>query len=156
MIFNQAYSFIFPLQISFFFKKNIHSRKDSHCKSRKNKKINEKLSHKFIMALEKLLRKLSFVIYRQMNSYSGPFMTQSPLLEQAAEILENVSGNPLSMQERKKLTIELSAILLKAANRSMTREERKIQKQLSRLMKDPIGKAFTTAMTDESFRSTSN
>ena len=43
--------------------------------------------------------------------------------------------------------------MLNEATRTMTSQEKKLQKQLTRLMQDPVGKAFTTAMTDECFRS---
>ncbi len=77
-------------------------------------------------------------------------------LDSANEILAGVKGRPLNMEERKKMAIELAAFMLEAATASMTSRERKIQKQLSNLMRDPHGKAFTTAMSDECFRSHDN
>jgi RHH-type proline utilization regulon transcriptional repressor/proline dehydrogenase/delta 1-pyrroline-5-carboxylate dehydrogenase len=76
--------------------------------------------------------------------------------EEAVEILENIKGHPQSVQERKKLAIRLASLMLEEAGRHMTPEEKKNQAQLSRLMKDPVGKAFTMAMTDECFRSSSH
>jgi RHH-type proline utilization regulon transcriptional repressor/proline dehydrogenase/delta 1-pyrroline-5-carboxylate dehydrogenase len=73
-------------------------------------------------------------------------------LEQAYEILNSVRGKPQRQQERKRLSVELAALLLRAANASMTREEETLYAGLSRLMQDPLGKAFTTAMTDQCFR----
>lgn len=83
-------------------------------------------------------------------------MDTSPYLEEASELLEKVRGQPMNLSDRQRQAIELSGLLLREASRCMTREERDLQQQLSRLMKDPFGKAFTTAMTDECFRSTKN
>src|SRR3989344_3566302 len=77
-------------------------------------------------------------------------------LEEASELLARVKGRPLRLQERKVAAIELAALMLNEATRSMTPQEKAIQKQLSRLMQDPNGKAFTTAMTDQCFRSQTN
>lgn len=75
---------------------------------------------------------------------------------EATEILNRVKGRPLSIAERKKLSLELAALMLHEASNTMTSDEKKIQEQLSRLMRDAKGKAFTTAMTDECFRSRKN
>lgn len=80
-------------------------------------------------------------------------MTQ---LDEAIEILDKAKSKPLSLSERKRLAVELAALMLEEASRTMTSKEKGIQAQLSRLMRDPIGKAFTTAMTDECFRSSSH
>ena len=80
----------------------------------------------------------------------------SGYLDDAMEILEGVKGKHQSVQERKRLAIELAALMLREATRSLTPQEKALQEQLSRLMSDPVGKAFTTAMTDECFRSQSN
>lgn len=80
----------------------------------------------------------------------------SSYLDEAAEILDSVRGKPQTITERKRLSIELAALLLKEASKTMTSDEKAIQEQLTRLMRDPIGKAFTTAMTDQCFRSHSN
>ncbi|HSX26417.1 MAG TPA: bifunctional proline dehydrogenase/L-glutamate gamma-semialdehyde dehydrogenase [Chlamydiales bacterium] len=77
-------------------------------------------------------------------------------LDEASEILESVKGKPQSVLERKRLAIELAALMLKEAANTITPQEKTIQEQLSRLMCDPVGKAFTMAMTDECFRSSSN
>ena len=77
-------------------------------------------------------------------------------LEEASEMLDAVKGKPQTMAERKRLSIDLAALMLKEATRTMTTQEKAIQQQLSRLMKDPVGKAFTAAMTDECFRSSSH
>ncbi|MBS0624608.1 MAG: proline dehydrogenase family protein [Verrucomicrobia bacterium] len=79
--------------------------------------------------------------------------SDSSYIEEAFELLGSVKGKPLTLSERKRMAIELASLMLHEANRSMTSYEKSIQEQLSRLMKDPIGKAFTTSMTDECFRS---
>ncbi|MES2273367.1 MAG: bifunctional proline dehydrogenase/L-glutamate gamma-semialdehyde dehydrogenase [Chlamydiota bacterium] len=85
-------------------------------------------------------------------------MTQvsSPHLEEAVEILDSVRSRPQSSAERKRLAIELAALMLREASNTMTSQEKAVQEQLSRLMSDPVGKAFTTAMTDQCFRSSSH
>jgi len=80
----------------------------------------------------------------------------SSYLDEANEILDRVKGRPLTLSERKKTAIELAALMLHEASRTMTSSERAVQEQLYRLMRDPRGKAFTTAMTDECFRSHEN
>jgi RHH-type proline utilization regulon transcriptional repressor/proline dehydrogenase/delta 1-pyrroline-5-carboxylate dehydrogenase len=49
--------------------------------------------------------------------------------------------------------VELAALMLEEANKIQTRFERKKQAELARMMRDPRGKAFTTMMTDQCFRS---
>lgn len=77
-------------------------------------------------------------------------------LDEASELLESVKGKPQTISERKRLSIELAAMMLHEASNTMTSSEKAIQAQLTRLMHDPVGKAFTTAMTDECFRSSVN
>ncbi len=77
-------------------------------------------------------------------------------LDEAVEILDSVKGKHQSIGERKRLAIELAALMLREASQTMTADEKAIQEQLSRLMTDPVGKAFTTAMTDQCFRSSSH
>ncbi len=77
-------------------------------------------------------------------------------LDAAIEILDQVAGKPQTISERGRFAVELAALMLEEANRTMSSSEKKEQEQLSRLMRDPLGKAFTTSMTDECFRSHSN
>jgi len=76
--------------------------------------------------------------------------------EDATEILNHVKGNPQTLSERKRLSSELAAFMLLEANRTMTSHERSVQEMLSRLMRDALGKGFTTVMTDQCFRSHSH
>jgi RHH-type proline utilization regulon transcriptional repressor/proline dehydrogenase/delta 1-pyrroline-5-carboxylate dehydrogenase len=82
--------------------------------------------------------------------------SHSQKLKEAREMIHNVKGRPLSIAERKRAAVDLAALLLQEAEHEITRGEKKAQQQLFRLMQDPVGKAFTTAMTDECFRSSSN
>ncbi|HEX2579319.1 MAG TPA: bifunctional proline dehydrogenase/L-glutamate gamma-semialdehyde dehydrogenase, partial [Rhabdochlamydiaceae bacterium] len=77
----------------------------------------------------------------------------SPSLQEAAEILESAKGKILTIGKRQKLAVELAALMLTEANQIQTRSEKKRQAELARMMKDPRGKAFTTTMTDQCFRS---
>ncbi len=77
----------------------------------------------------------------------------SPYLKEAMQILSSHHGKTLSLEQREKLAIELAANMLNEANRTMTGAEKRIQTELSRMMRDPIGKVFTTHMTDQCFRS---
>ena len=74
-------------------------------------------------------------------------------LEEAFEILDSVRGSPQTLTERKRLSLELATLMLKEASKTMTHHEKALQQQMGRLMQDPVGKAFTTALTDECFRS---
>lgn len=77
----------------------------------------------------------------------------SPILQEAAEILDSAKGKILTIGQRQKLAVELAALMLTEANKIQTRSEKKRQAELARMMKDPRGKAFTTTMTDQCFRS---
>ncbi len=74
-------------------------------------------------------------------------------LKEAMQILSSSRGKRLTPQEREKFAIELAANMLNEANRTMTWSEKRIQAELSRMMRDPVGKVFTTEMTDQCFRS---
>lgn len=77
----------------------------------------------------------------------------SPLIEQAKQQIEAVKGQSLSINERKDKAIALAAIMLDEAHRIQTPKEKEKQKQLAGMLNDPIGKIFTTSMTDQCFRS---
>ena len=80
----------------------------------------------------------------------------SAYLEEAYEILDNVRGKPETISERKRLSLELATLMLRESTRTITAQEKTIQEQLSKLMDDPVGKAFTAAITDQWFRSNSH
>ena len=71
----------------------------------------------------------------------------------ALEILELAEGKVQTPQQRQKTSIELASLMLSESRRIETRKEKGRQKELAHMMRDPKGKAFTTAMTDECFRS---
>lgn len=77
----------------------------------------------------------------------------SAYLQDALQLLESLKGKILTPGERQKLAVDLAASMLEEANRIQTRSEKKRQAELARMMQDPRGKAFTTYMTDECFRS---
>ncbi len=68
-------------------------------------------------------------------------------------MINGAKSAPLSPHERKERAVTLAALLLQEAQRIQTAEERKRQEELGRMINDPIGKVFTTAMTDQCFRS---
>lgn len=82
-----------------------------------------------------------------------PESESSLFLSEAKKILTENHGKSLSLEQREKLAIQLAADMLKEANRTMTWQEKQIQAELARMMRDPIGKVFTTNMTDQCFRS---
>lgn len=79
--------------------------------------------------------------------------SESSFMEQARNQLESIKGKTLTLEQREAAAVELAANMLKEANRTMTWEEKKLQAELARMMRDPKGKAFTTSMTDQCFRS---
>ncbi|MCI0381691.1 MAG: bifunctional proline dehydrogenase/L-glutamate gamma-semialdehyde dehydrogenase [Chlamydiae bacterium] len=71
----------------------------------------------------------------------------------AKELLYKVHGTSLSNAEREKKSIELASFLLDEALHQQTFKEKLKVAELARMMDDPKGKAFTTYMTDQCFRS---
>ncbi len=80
-------------------------------------------------------------------------MQESPLIQKARAQLLSVKNRKLSLIERKDEAIQLAATMLEEAQRIQTKEEKRIQNELSGMMNDPIGKVFTTVITDQCFRS---
>jgi hypothetical protein len=74
-------------------------------------------------------------------------------MKRAFEIIELARGKESNLEDIEKVTIELASCMLEEANRTQTYSEKKNQAQLARMMNDPTGKAFTTCMTDQGFRS---
>lgn len=83
-------------------------------------------------------------------------MVESPLIQKAKAQILAVAGKKLSLNERKDQAIELAAAMLEEAQRVQTKEEKRIQLQLAEMMNDPMGKVFTTVITDQCFRSHRN
>lgn len=80
-------------------------------------------------------------------------MSHSPHYAKAEEILESVKGKSLTVEERRSLAIDLAAEMLREAQRRQTKSDRDNQQFLANMMEDPIGKVFTTVVTDQCFRS---
>lgn len=72
---------------------------------------------------------------------------------QAKALINSVKGKTLSLDERRSKSIELAALLLNEALHIQTLRDKQHQAEIARLMEDPIGKAFTTQVTDQCFRS---
>lgn len=80
-------------------------------------------------------------------------MKTSKYMKAAQEYLTRVKGQSLSLEERKNLSIKLAEEMLCEARGIQTPREKAIQKQLARMMRDPVGRVFITSMTDQCFRS---
>jgi RHH-type proline utilization regulon transcriptional repressor/proline dehydrogenase/delta 1-pyrroline-5-carboxylate dehydrogenase len=83
-------------------------------------------------------------------------MNPSHNIQEALEIIDSVRGRALTASQRQKQAVTLAAYMLDEASRIETRAEKQRQAELARMMKDLRGKAFTTQMTDECFRSRSS
>lgn len=77
-------------------------------------------------------------------------------MHHARDLLASAMGAPMSLEEREKKAIELASLILSESNTTMTKEEKKRYGELHRMMSDPVGKVFLTAMTDQCFRSKNN
>lgn len=83
-------------------------------------------------------------------------MEDSSLIKKAKLQIQSAKYKFLSSEERAEMAIHLAALMLEEARRIQTTKEREQQAQLARMMNDPIGKVFTTAITDQCFRSHSS
>ncbi|MCH9627877.1 MAG: 1-pyrroline-5-carboxylate dehydrogenase [Chlamydiales bacterium] len=77
-------------------------------------------------------------------------------MHHAIQLLDSIQGRSLSSEERKKQTFNLAAHLVRAARHETTSQEKKRERWMGRMMNDPNGRLFMTALTDQCFRSTSN
>lgn len=77
-------------------------------------------------------------------------------MQKASEQLDLAKGKQSTLEEREKNAVKLASYMLQEAVRTQTHEEKLKQKQLSKMMHDSKGKAFTTNMTDQCFRSSSS
>ncbi len=80
-------------------------------------------------------------------------MANSKFLTDAQHYLEEAKNRSFSEEERSQNAIKLAGCMLCEAKRIQTAKERSLQGQLARMMHDPVGKSFTTSMTDQCFRS---
>lgn len=79
--------------------------------------------------------------------------SESVHLQKAIDLISNSHGSSMTLEQREKKAVELASYMLQEAIKTETFSEKKKQAQLSRMMQDPQGKAFTTSMTDQCFRS---
>lgn len=79
-------------------------------------------------------------------------MTHSKHLETAKTLIDTVKGTTLSLDERRTKAIQLAALLVDEGHHRETQDEKKLRKELGRMMDDPSGKVFTTSLTDQCFR----
>ena len=80
-------------------------------------------------------------------------METSPLINKARSCIKSVKNQSLTLNERSEQAIDLAAMMMEEAQRIQTKGQKDQQVQLAGMMNDPIGKVFTTAMTDQCFRS---
>lgn len=74
-------------------------------------------------------------------------------LTEAKEILIQSRGKLRDQSDRIEKAIELAALIQTAANAMQGKEEALFGQEMKSMMSDPKGKAFTTEMTDQAFRS---
>lgn len=77
-------------------------------------------------------------------------------IDKSGSLIASVKGKVSQLDELDDKAIDLAALMLKEAQRIRTIQEKVQQEQLASMMKDPAGKNFTTAMTDQCFRSSSS
>ena len=80
-------------------------------------------------------------------------INESPLITKAETQIRLAKEKKLASNELTQATIDLAAMMLEEAVLIQTQKEKKQQEQLARMMEDPVGKVFTTAITDQCFRS---
>lgn len=80
-------------------------------------------------------------------------MTESELILKAQSMIAAAKGKSLSLDERIDQAIALAALLIEEAHRIQTPAEKLHDRQLSGMIHDPVGKVFTTTLTDQCFRS---
>ena len=76
-------------------------------------------------------------------------------LQKAIEKLANIRGLTLSEEQLQSCSIEIAKALWEASSQLQTTKAKKEAKQLSLMMQDLSGKAFTTYLSDRCFRSSS-
>lgn len=83
-------------------------------------------------------------------------MSTSSYHSTAQKLLDSVRGQKHSFLQLEEKAIALAALILFEATHLQTHAEKSRQQQLARMMNDPLGKDFTTAMTDQCFKSDNN
>lgn len=72
---------------------------------------------------------------------------------EAQQLLEAVKGKELETLERIELSNRLASLIFNLSKAEETKDDQKIQKQMGRMLQDPLGKAWVMQMTDQGFRS---
>lgn len=80
-------------------------------------------------------------------------MDESHYLKQARQLLKSVQGKPVTVEERRELSLELAGCMIQEARRCQTSQEHHQQTQLAEMLSDPKGRIFTMRMADQCFRS---
>ncbi len=80
-------------------------------------------------------------------------MTNSQTFRKAQDLLTQAKNITFSQEDLSKNSIQLASLLLQESIATETRAEKAIFAELSRMMEDPSGRAFTTDLTDQCFRS---
>lgn len=80
-------------------------------------------------------------------------MKSSQYLKNALQLLKEAKGCHYSSEQRKGMAINLASLILNEAKLYLSYSEKKQQKDLAKMMNDPAGKIFFTALTDQCFRS---
>lgn len=80
-------------------------------------------------------------------------MEESIYITKALKILKSTPFKSYSIEQRRKLAIDLAAIMLEEARKTTTHVEKSKANILSQMMDDLKGKAFVTSVADQCFRS---
>lgn len=80
------------------------------------------------------------------------YKTNLSTLDKARQLIETVRGRKLSTKERGQFSIELAAAMIQESHRQETDEEKRIQRELGRMIEDSVGKIITMSLTDQCFR----
>jgi RHH-type proline utilization regulon transcriptional repressor/proline dehydrogenase/delta 1-pyrroline-5-carboxylate dehydrogenase len=78
------------------------------------------------------------------------------MLDEARALIQGIRGKKQTPESRLQATLKLAELILRESRRVERPYERRIQHQLAKMMDDPIGKLFTTSITDQCFRSKSD
>lgn len=83
-------------------------------------------------------------------------MRHSENIKKAIALIQSVKGKQLDLTERKKIAMELAALMMTESQHLLTSQEKKMQRQMADMMNDPQGKVFTARICDQCFRSSNN
>jgi RHH-type proline utilization regulon transcriptional repressor/proline dehydrogenase/delta 1-pyrroline-5-carboxylate dehydrogenase len=83
------------------------------------------------------------------------FWAAMQIVDEVFEILDSIRGKPQNIAERRRLSVDIAAHMLREAAQSMSPGEKAAFDQIAKLLSDPAGMAFITTATDRFFRSCS-